>query len=158
PDDQERRATEDAADAVRDRARVDGTRRSAARVVSRSCGQHPVLRTTAPEAAGGPGGRSGDAVGRSAGRRNGSIPVQIEGKAYPQESDYPSAREGIVTPGYFETFQTTVHSGREFTTRDTAAGQPVAIVNQSFARLHFAGVDPVVARSSGSGRTRQNRG
>jgi putative ABC transport system permease protein len=74
---------------------------------------------------------------------NGSIPVQIEGKAYPQESDYPSAREGIVTPGYFETFQTKVLSGREFTTRDTAAGQPVAIVNQSFARQHFAGVDAV---------------
>ena len=30
---------------------------------------------------------------------NGSIPVQIAGKAYPQASDYPLAREGIVTPG-----------------------------------------------------------
>src|SRR5688572_11898141 len=29
---------------------------------------------------------------------NGSIPVQIAGKAYPQASDYPLAREGIVTP------------------------------------------------------------
>ena len=37
---------------------------------------------------------------------NGVIPVQIEGKAYPQDSDYPLAREGIVTAGYFETFQT----------------------------------------------------
>ena len=39
---------------------------------------------------------------------NGNIPVQIAGKAYAQESDYPLAREGIVTPGYFETFRTTV--------------------------------------------------
>ena len=39
---------------------------------------------------------------------NGSIPVQIAGKAYSQASDYPLAREGIVTPGYFDTFQTTV--------------------------------------------------
>jgi putative ABC transport system permease protein len=69
--------------------------------------------------------------------------VQIAGKAYSQESDYPLAREGIVTPGYFETFQTTVRSGREFTTRDTASGQPVAIVNESFARVHFAGQDPL---------------
>ena len=74
---------------------------------------------------------------------NGSIPVQIPGKAYAQQSDYPLAREGIVTPGYFETFQTRLSSGREFTTSDTAAGQPVAIVNESFARLHFPGVDPV---------------
>jgi len=68
---------------------------------------------------------------------NGSITVQIEGKAYPQASDYPLAREGIVTPGYFSTFQTPLISGREFTTADTAAGQPVAIVNESFARTHF---------------------
>src|SRR5687768_14850718 len=77
------------------------------------------------------------------GAGNGSIPVQIEGKAYPQASDYPLAREGIVTPGYFETFQTPLLNGREFTTADSAAGQPVAIINESFARLHFPGVDPI---------------
>jgi putative ABC transport system permease protein len=74
---------------------------------------------------------------------NGSIPVQIAGKAYAQESDYPLAREGIVTPGYFETFETPVTSGREFQTSDAASGQPVAIVNESFARVHFAGEDPL---------------
>jgi putative ABC transport system permease protein len=73
------------------------------------------------------------------GAGNGSIPVQIEGKAYPQASDYPLAREGIVTPGYFETFQTPILNGREFSTQDTASGQPVAIVNESFARTHFPG-------------------
>src|SRR5436190_15508622 len=45
---------------------------------------------------------------------NGSIPVQIPGQAYAQPSDYPLAREGIVTSGYFETFQTRVLAGREF--------------------------------------------
>ena len=74
---------------------------------------------------------------------NGAIPVQLPGKAYSQQSDYPLAREGIVTPGYFETFQTKISSGREFNTSDTAAGQPVAIVNESFARIHFPGVDPL---------------
>jgi predicted permease len=74
---------------------------------------------------------------------NGTIPVQIEGKAYAQDSDNPLAREGIVTPGYFETFQTRLMSGREFTTADIATSQPVAIVNESFARTHFPGVDPV---------------
>ena len=74
---------------------------------------------------------------------NGAIPVQIEGKSYPQESDSPLAREGIVTPGYFETFQTKVINGREFNTHDNAAGQPAAIINESFARVHFPGVDPI---------------
>ncbi|MEO8078461.1 MAG: ABC transporter permease, partial [Acidobacteriota bacterium] len=74
---------------------------------------------------------------------NGSIGVQIEGTSYPQASDYPLAREGIVTAGYFETFQTTVLSGREFTPADVATSQAVAIVNQSFGRTHFPGLDPV---------------
>ena len=74
---------------------------------------------------------------------NGSIPVQIAGKAYSHESDHPLAREGIVTPGYFETFQTSVVSGREFSTGDSATAQPVAIVNESFARAHFPGGDPL---------------
>ena len=74
---------------------------------------------------------------------NGAIRVQIEGKAYPQDSDYPLAREGIVTAGYFETFETSLISGREFRLTDAAGSQPVAIVNESFARTHFPGLDPM---------------
>jgi predicted permease len=74
---------------------------------------------------------------------NGAITVQIEGKAYSQATDYPLAREGIVTPGYFDTFRAAVLAGREFRTSDVAGGQPVAIINQSFTRLHFPGIDPL---------------
>jgi predicted permease len=74
---------------------------------------------------------------------NGLITVQIEGKAYPQPTDYPAAREGIVTAGYFETFQTALRNGREFTVSDTATSRPVAIVNESFVRAHFPNVDPI---------------
>lgn len=74
---------------------------------------------------------------------NGVIPVQIEGKAYPQKSDYPLAREGIVTAGYFDTFETKLLSGREFTTADVATSLPVAVINESFARTHFPQVDPI---------------
>jgi putative ABC transport system permease protein len=74
---------------------------------------------------------------------NGSVALQIEGKAYSQPSEHPFAREGIVTAGYFETFQTKVLRGREFTTSDVATSQPVAIVNESFARMHFPGKDPL---------------
>jgi len=74
---------------------------------------------------------------------NGSIPVQIAGRAYAQESDSPVAREGIVTPGYFDTFQTPLLGGREFTTGDVKTSQPVAIINASFARTHFEAQDPI---------------
>ena len=74
---------------------------------------------------------------------NGVISVQIEGKAYPQASDYPLAREGIVTAGYFDTFKAKVLNGREFSTADIAGSQPVAIINESFARTHYPGIDPI---------------
>jgi putative ABC transport system permease protein len=74
---------------------------------------------------------------------NGTISIQIEGTAYAQSSDYPLAREGIVTAGYFDAFETRPLSGREFTTADTATSLPVAVINQSFARAHFPNVDPI---------------
>ena len=74
---------------------------------------------------------------------NGAIPVQIPGQAYAQNSDYPLAREGIVTSGYFETFQTKLIAGREFLPSDVAASQPVAIVNASFAKDHYPNLDPM---------------
>jgi ABC-type antimicrobial peptide transport system permease subunit len=74
---------------------------------------------------------------------NGVVPVQIQGTAYPQAPDYPLAREGIVTPGYFDTFQTRLVSGREFTAADISTSQPVAIINESFARTLFPGVNPM---------------
>ena len=73
---------------------------------------------------------------------NGMVPIQIDGQAYSQHSDYPEVREGIVMPGYFDTFQVTLRTGREFTTADTATGQAVAIVNDSFARRFYPDGDP----------------
>ena len=77
------------------------------RGVSGFGGEHPLLRTAAAEAAVDPRGsrrrRLSDGLPAAG---NGSIPVQIPGQAYAQASDYPLAREGIVTSGYFDTFQT----------------------------------------------------
>ena len=74
---------------------------------------------------------------------NGSVPVRIEGKAYQHDNDAPLAREGIVTAGYFETFEAKLRSGREFTPGDLATSRPVAIINESFARTHFPNLDPL---------------
>lgn len=51
--------------------------------------------------------------------------------------------EDYVTPGYFETLEIPLLSGRTFTASDGPATQPVAIVNSSFARKFFPGMNPV---------------
>lgn len=74
---------------------------------------------------------------------NGTMAIQVAGQRYLREADYPEVREGIVTPGYFRTFQTKILRGREFTERDQLGQQMVALVNESFARAYFRGGDPV---------------
>ncbi len=70
-------------------------------------------------------------------RGNGLRTFEIEGVDYPTERDYPRAREGIVTPGYFATFQAPVLEGRPFEFADTQDNLPVALVNRSFVREYF---------------------
>jgi predicted permease len=70
-------------------------------------------------------------------RGNGMRTFEIEGGEYPTEQDYPRAREGIVTPGYFSTFQTQVLDGRAFEFSDTRDNLPVALVNRSFVGEYF---------------------
>jgi len=70
-------------------------------------------------------------------RGNGIRTFEIEGGDYPTEQDYPRAREGIVTPGYFATFETPVLDGRAFEFSDTRDNLPVALVNRSFVREYF---------------------
>jgi putative ABC transport system permease protein len=48
----------------------------------------------------------------------------------------PSIGENTITPAYFRTLGIPVLRGRAFTGDDTAASEPVAIVNQSFARMY----------------------
>ncbi len=48
-----------------------------------------------------------------------------------------------VGPDYFQTLAIPILRGREFTIADRKESQPVAIVNETFARLVFGRVDPV---------------
>ena len=49
----------------------------------------------------------------------------------------------LVTPGYFETLQTPLLHGRDFSPGDTKVSPKVAIVNETAARQLFPGEDPV---------------
>lgn len=61
----------------------------------------------------------------------------------------PEARQQVgtdevyVTPGYFDTLQIPSLQGRGFTAGDGPNGQPVVIVNRTFARKFFPGVNPI---------------
>jgi predicted permease len=76
--------------------------------------------------------------------------LQIEGYAPRREEDTRSGN-AIVSPGYFDALGIPLLEGRDFTERDTPETTPVAIVNQSFARLFFAGGNPVGHRIRGDG-------
>jgi putative ABC transport system permease protein len=51
-----------------------------------------------------------------------------------------------VTPDYFKTMRTPVLAGRAITTDDRADGPQVVVINEAFARKHFAGQDPIGKR------------
>ncbi len=70
-------------------------------------------------------------------------PVQIGGRTYAQEADYPMVCQAIVTPGYFDTFKAKTVRGRLFTDADQPGRQMVALVNVSFAQRFFKGTDPI---------------
>ena len=59
----------------------------------------------------------------------------------------PSARPGagfeMVTPGFFQTFGIQMTKGRAFNDQDTATSVRVAVVNETFVKRYFSGVDPL---------------
>jgi predicted permease len=73
-------------------------------------------------------------------------PVAIEGRAYARESDYQLTGSLVAAPGYFDALGVAPAQGRDFALSDRAGTLPVAIINQSFARRHFSGTDPIGRR------------
>ena len=51
-----------------------------------------------------------------------------------------------ISPGYFDVFKVPVKRGRSFTERDTAAGPPVVIINETMARQFWKDGDPLSDR------------
>jgi putative ABC transport system permease protein len=71
---------------------------------------------------------------------------RIEGKAYPDERELPSAWTADVSPGFFRTLRARLVAGRDFGAQDGAGGAPVLIVNQSFAQKAWPNGDPLGRR------------
>jgi putative ABC transport system permease protein len=78
------------------------------------------------------------------------ISFSIEGRDLPK---VPMATNTLVFPGYFETMQIPLRSGRAFTALETTASPRVAIINETLAREFFAGTNPVGKRIKWGGPT-----
>jgi putative ABC transport system permease protein len=75
-----------------------------------------------------------------------TITFNIAGRPPKGPEEYRAAGYRAVTPGYFETLAIQLRKGRTFTDHDRSGAAPVAIINESMARQHFIGVDPVGQR------------
>ena len=70
-------------------------------------------------------------------------PVAVVGRSRPPMSERPHANRHLVSPKYFATLGIPIRAGRDFDERDSARVPHVAIVNETFARRHFPGEDPL---------------
>jgi predicted permease len=70
-------------------------------------------------------------------------PVAVKGRTIPPMSERPHANRHLVSPKYFATLGIPLRAGRDFDERDSARVPHVVIVNETFARRHFPGQDPI---------------
>jgi len=78
----------------------------------------------------------------------------IEGRPAPEPGRAPMAIYIPVTTDYFRALGAPLRRGRFFADADVASAPPVALVNESLARRHFAGEDAVGRRLSLGGVSR----
>ncbi len=65
------------------------------------------------------------------------VPVRIDGVAYERDKDIPGAIKQEISDGFFQTIGLRLIEGRDFNADDRDEKQPVAIVNQTFAKRFF---------------------
>ena len=73
---------------------------------------------------------------------------EIVGDPQLEARDRPKAEYTTADPGYFNTIDLPIVSGRGFNERDTLRSVPVCLVNEAFVRRHFQGRNPIGARLS----------
>jgi len=82
-----------------------------------------------------------------------AAPVRVEGTPESRAGQEPRAGFQSVTPGYFRTLGVRLLSGRDFSETDAVDAPAVATVNETFARQHWPGQDPIGRRMRVAGET-----
>lgn len=77
--------------------------------------------------------------------------LEIEGYV-PTASEDMTISRSMVAPGYFKVLRIPLLEGRDFNERDDANAEPVAIVNEPFARRFFGQRNPVGRRIQAGGK------
>jgi putative ABC transport system permease protein len=72
--------------------------------------------------------------------------VQIEGKLLANPEEAPSADRYAVSPDYLQAMRIPLKRGRTLGSKDGAAAPPVVLINETFARVGWAGEDPIGKR------------
>jgi putative ABC transport system permease protein len=85
---------------------------------------------------------------------NTSDSFTIEGRPPIAKESEPSTEYHVVTPRYFESMGIPLLSGRDFAHTDTKQSPNVVVINESFARRHFAGENPLGHRLKLQGQER----
>jgi len=100
-----------------------------------------------PEIASLPGVVSASVTGQLPyGNSSSTRPIMVEGHEQDREEQMPWANYSPVSPGFFATLRIPRRLGRDFVSEDRAGSPPVAIVNESAARLLWPGQDPLGRR------------
>ncbi|MGH7528828.1 MAG: ABC transporter permease, partial [Gemmatimonadales bacterium] len=77
----------------------------------------------------------------------------VEGRPAPAPGEpTPDAQQYVVTPEYFRAVSIPLRQGRLFTPHDREGAVRVAVINETMARRHFAGADPLGQRISLNGQ------
>jgi predicted permease len=78
--------------------------------------------------------------------------IQVVGRPVEPGAPQPMLRPALVLPGYFESLGVPLRRGRTFTSADTVASMPVAIIDEATARRFFPdGEDPIGRQITGPG-------
>lgn len=72
-----------------------------------------------------------------------ALPFTIEGHAAPTNGEEPRADIRTATPGYFETMKIALLKGRFIDGRDRQGMPGTVVINETMARRHFPGEDPI---------------
>jgi predicted permease len=72
--------------------------------------------------------------------------LTVQGREHVPMAERPEVGWQWASPGYFEAMGIPVIHGRGFASADLAGSQHVTLINETFARLHFPGEDPLGKR------------